>query len=98
MTVVKLLMRRLPSEPTAPRVEPEPAAVDAKSAVTSAPSRLRLPAPMAAKVTSAVKAARSGGREPTIADVQRAVNVSDEMAGQILSALTAVNAHPAGKS
>ncbi|GAA3433370.1 DUF2637 domain-containing protein [Kutzneria kofuensis] len=89
LTVVKLLMRRLPHEPTAPRVEPEPAAVEDKSAVTSPPSRLRLPAPMAAKVTSAVAAARSEGREPTIADVQRAANVSDGMASQILASLTA---------
>ncbi|MBB5892791.1 DUF2637 domain-containing protein [Kutzneria kofuensis] len=89
LTVVKLLMRRLPSEPTGPQAEPEPAAVEGKSAVTSPPSRLRLPAPMAAKVTSAVAAARSEGREPTIADVQRAANVSDGMASQILASLTA---------
>jgi Protein of unknown function (DUF2637) len=98
LTVVKLLMRRLPAEHTEPEVdepataEPAvsgPTAAESKSAVTPVPPRLRLPAPMAAKVTSAVEAARSEGREPTIADVQRAVNVSDQMAGQILAALSA---------
>lgn len=87
LTVVKLLMRRLPDEATTS--EPEAATEQRESAVKSAPSRLRLPASMAAKVTSAVEAARSEGREPTIADVQRAANVSDKMAGQILDSLTA---------
>ena len=93
LTVVKLLMRRLPDKPS-----PEPAAAKPEPKTTAAANpvpatRLRLPAPMVEKITSAVRAAQDAGREPTIADVQLAANVSDEMAAQILNDFTVHNGH-----
>ncbi|QUQ70434.1 DUF2637 domain-containing protein [Kutzneria sp. CA-103260] len=94
LTVVKLLMRRLPHKPpatppTPAATEPEPAAPVRQASAT----RLRLPAPMVEKITGAVRAAQADGREPTIADVQLAANVSDDMAAQILTDLTIHNGH-----
>lgn len=93
LTVVKLLMRRLPDKPPPPPAAtgPEPKSTTAVSQVPS--TRLRLPAPMVEKITGAVRAAQADGREPTIADVQLAANVSDEMATQILADLTIHNGH-----
>ena len=96
LTVVKLLMRRLPHKPEA--APPTPAATGPEPTVAApvrpAPvTRLRLPAPMVEKITSAVHAAQANGREPTIADVQLAANVSDEMAAQILTDFTVHNGH-----
>ena len=93
LTVVKLLMRRLPDKPS-----PEPAAAKPEPKTTAAANpapaaRLRLPAPMVEKITSTVRAAQEAGREPTIADVQLAANVSDEMAAQILNDFTVHNGH-----
>jgi hypothetical protein len=93
LTVVKLLMRRLPHKPQTtpplPTAGPEPVA----PVRTVSATRLRLPAPMVEKITSVVQAAQADGREPTIADVQLAANVSDEMAAQILTDLTVHNGH-----
>jgi hypothetical protein len=88
LTVVKLLMRRLPDKPAPPSAAtgPEPKTTTAVSPVPT--TRLRLPAPMVEKITGAVRAAQAAGREPTIADVQLAANVSDEMATQILTDFT----------
>jgi Protein of unknown function (DUF2637) len=93
LTVVKLLMRRLADKPS-----PEPAAANPEPKATAAANpvpatRLRLPAPMVEKITSTVRAAQDAGREPTIADVQLAANVSDEMAAQILNDFTVHNGH-----
>jgi hypothetical protein len=49
---------------------------------------------MVEKITGVVRAAQAAGREPTIADVQLAANVSDEMAAQILTDFTVHNGHP----
>jgi hypothetical protein len=93
LTVVKLLMRRLPDKPPPPPAAtgPEPKTTTAVSRVPA--TRLRLPAPMVEKITSTVRAAQEAGREPTIADVQLAANVSDEMAAQILNDFTVHNGH-----
>lgn len=93
LTVVKLLMRRLPHQaaPTPAATEPEP--IEAAPVRPIPATRLRLPAPMVEKITSAVHAAQADGREPTIADVQLAANVSDEMAAQILTDFTVHNGH-----
>jgi hypothetical protein len=95
LTVVKLLMRRLPDKPSPEPVatKPEPKTTAAANPVPA--TRLRLPAPMVEKITGAVRAAREAGREPTIADVQLAANVSDEMAAQILNDFTVHNGHAA---
>ncbi len=93
LTVVKLLMRQLPHTPPATpppaATRPEPATPVRQASAT----RLRLPAPMVERITGAVRAAQADGREPTIADVQLAANVSDEMAAQILTDLTIHNGH-----
>ncbi len=93
LTVVKLLMRRLPDKPPPPSAAtgPEPKTTTAVSPMPA--TRLRLPAPMVEKITGALRAAQAAGREPTIADVQLAANVSDEMAAQILTDFTVHNGH-----
>jgi len=94
LTVVKLLMRRLPEDDTPPEpvtaAKPQPSSTELHPAQTT---RLRLPAPMVEKITTAVRTVRDSGREPTITDVQRAVKVSDEMAARILAELTDHNGH-----
>ncbi|GAA0614276.1 hypothetical protein GCM10010174_34900 [Kutzneria viridogrisea] len=98
LVVVKLLMRRLPDEPAAsPAPVAEPAAVAPPPRPVQTPppptGRVRLPEPMAAKITDALREVREEGRTPTIADVQRAVRVPDQMAAQILSELSVHNGH-----
>ena len=48
---------------------------------------------MIEKITTQIRTVQAEGREPSIADVQRAVKVSDDMAAQILTDLTVHNGH-----
>lgn len=85
LAVVKLLMRRTPTEPSIPvdTAEPAPAAVP----------RVRLPADITARIDAAVTAARDEGREPSIEDIQRVARVPADLARRVLADRPATNGH-----
>jgi hypothetical protein len=66
---------------------PEPGEITDRLPVTEPARvpRLKLPADMTERITTAVHEARDAGREPTTDDIRRAVKVSDHMAAQILT-------------
>ena len=88
LTVVKLLMRRLPAEPASatestglvPDPQPEPP-------VSS--GRLRLPAAIQQAVDEAARSAAADGRELTAGDIRAAARVSDDLARRILAEMAA---------
>jgi hypothetical protein len=103
LVVVKLLMRRAPTadrpaEPAQPP-PPEPArrpnlAPPSSAETTMVLPRLKLPAAMTDRIHAVVTETRQAGREPTPADIQRAVKVPDDLAARIVADLGAVNGHP----
>ncbi|RBM19233.1 DUF2637 domain-containing protein [Prauserella sp. PE36] len=107
LVVVKLLMRRTPTpgtteQPAEPQtVTPEPpapaATVPSVQVTPPAPGkspRLRLPAPMAARLDSLAADAAEEGRELTTDDIRRAVKVPEEMAARLLAERAPRNGHP----
>lgn len=64
------------------------------SAESPTGSRVRLAPAMTDAITRVVEEVRADGREPTTADIRRAVKVSDSLAAQILDDLPARNGHP----
>ena len=92
LAVVKLLMRRTPTEP--------PASVDTAEPAQEAPEpvpaavRVRLPADITARIDAAVTAARDEGREPSIEDIQRVARVPADLARRVLADRPATNGHP----
>ncbi|MTD53884.1 DUF2637 domain-containing protein [Amycolatopsis pithecellobii] len=103
LVVVKLLLRRTPSEheqkstetPTAatPEPRPEPAPPDAAAETTQVLPRLKLPASMAERIHTATAKARQEGREITPADIQAVVKVPGDLAARIVADLTTANGH-----
>jgi hypothetical protein len=90
LAVVKLLMRRTPTEPPAPTEATEPApAAPAPAAVP----RVRLPADITARIDAAVTAARDEGREPSIEDIQRVARVPADLARRVLADRPVTNGH-----
>jgi len=79
-------------------VESSPAATAGAGSTSSAESptgsRVRLAPAMTDAITRVVEEVRADGREPTTADIRRAVKVSDNLAAQILDDLPARNGHP----
>lgn len=92
LAVVKLLMRRAPTEPPAPAEAPD-AAEPAQEAPTAVP-RVRLPADITARIDAAVTAARDEGREPSIEDIQRVARVPADLARRVLADRPATNGYP----
>jgi hypothetical protein len=95
LAVVKLLMRRTPTEPPAP-AETVDAAAPAQEASEPAPPavpRVRLPADITARIDAAVTAARDEGREPSIEDIQRVARVPADLARRVLADRPATNGH-----
>jgi hypothetical protein len=93
LAVVKLLMRRTPTEAPAP-VEVTPAAEPAREAPAPvAVPRVRLPADITARIDAAVTAARDEGREPSIEDIQRVARVPADLARRVLADRPATNGH-----
>ncbi|MFD9893534.1 hypothetical protein ACFWY9_29675 [Amycolatopsis sp. NPDC059027] len=60
---------------------------------TSIP-RLKLPAEIAARIESAVTAARTEGRQVTTEDIRRVARIPDALAAQVVRQLTEHNGHP----
>jgi hypothetical protein len=101
LVVVKLLMRRAPTPPPEPQPAAVTEAVTATAAradldpepppapvIATARPRLKLPAELTSRITSAAQAARDEGRELTIEEIRRVVRVPESMAAQILRDLT----------
>jgi Protein of unknown function (DUF2637) len=100
LVVVKLLMRRAPTPPepqpvteavtaTAARTDLAPVPTpSAASVVAPARPRLKLPAELTSRISTAAQAARDEGRELTIEEIRRVVRVPESMAAQILHDLT----------
>ncbi|MEU0794828.1 DUF2637 domain-containing protein [Amycolatopsis sp. NPDC005961] len=98
LVVVKLLMRRTPTPETPAASVPEPVTVTASRTDAAAPPapvatvaparpRLKLPAELTSRITTAAETARSEGRELTIEEIRRVVRVPESMAAQILREL-----------
>jgi len=87
LTVVKLLMRRLPTEPAA--TEPAEPVTDPQSEGPVQSGRVRLPAAIQQAVDEAARAAAAEGRDLTAADIRAAARVSDHLAQRILAAMAA---------
>jgi hypothetical protein len=92
LAVVKLLMRRAPTEPPAPVDTAEPAQ-EAPEPGPAAVPRVRLPAEITARIDAAVSAARDEGREPSIEDIQRVARVPADLARRVLADRPATNGH-----
>lgn len=96
LAVVKLLMRRTPTEPPTP-VEAADTSEPAQEprAPSPAPAAVpRLPADIIARIDAAVTAARDEGREPSIEDIQRVARVPADLARRVLADRPATNGHP----
>ncbi|WP_431876174.1 DUF2637 domain-containing protein [Amycolatopsis sacchari] len=97
LVVVKLLLRRAPTEhdhaPAEPPPVPEPVKpAPAPPAVSTSETtqvlpRLKLPAPMAERIHAAADEARQAGRQLTPADVQAVVKVPSDLAARIVADL-----------
>src|SRR5262249_14463265 len=97
LVVVKLIMRRLPTDhaiTTVPADEaaqvdqtPHPAPGPALGPAPIPVPRVRLPQPLVNQITVLVERIRDEGREPTADDIREAVKVPDEMAVQILASI-----------
>jgi uncharacterized protein DUF2637 len=95
LAVVKLLMRRLPTTTPDTPTGDAPAltvqhgpAPDRSSTPASAPApapRVKLPAGIQRRITDAMTAARTEGREPSIEDIQRVAKIPADLAGRILA-------------
>ena len=86
LTVVKLLMRRLPAEPAADeKAAPAP---DQQHDHPVPTVRLRLPAAMQQAIADTARAVAAEGRELTTADIRAAARVGEDMAQRILASLT----------
>ena len=98
LAVVKLLMRRAPTEPAAPAEAADPVAPEPEpresSAVPAGVPRVRLPADITARIDAAVTAARDEGREPSIEDIQRVARVPADLARRVLADRPPTNGHP----
>jgi len=96
LAVVKLLMRRTPTEPPAPVEAADatgPAQEEAPGPAPTAVPRVRLPAEITARIDAAVTAARDEGREPSIEDIQRVARVPADLARRVLADQPATNGH-----
>ncbi|WP_307831945.1 DUF2637 domain-containing protein [Prauserella cavernicola] len=81
-----------PTTPTAPDTTAEPSEqITAPEPVKS--PRLRLPAPLTARLDDLAEQARRDGRQLTAADIRQAVKVPEDMALRILADLTPRNGH-----
>lgn len=102
LAVVKLLMRRAPTnapaetaeraEPAEVAPEPRPALAPAASGTPAVP-RVRLPADITARIDAAITAARDEGREPSVEDIQRVARVPADLARRVLADHPPTNGH-----
>jgi hypothetical protein len=94
LAVVKLLMRRMPTEPAEPVAPTQVTVAPVISAPAVSPTgepdtapvpRVKLPADITARIDTAVTAARAEGREPSIEDIQRVAKVPADLARRALA-------------
>ncbi|ASR37967.1 DUF2637 domain-containing protein [Prauserella marina] len=97
LVVVKLLMRRTPQPtpaPDLPAESPTTPSAQVSTPVSGTSPRLRLPAPLTARLDTLTTEAQQTGRVLTTDDIRQALKVPEDMAARILADLAPRNGHP----
>jgi len=95
LTVVKLTMRRIPTEPTAtPALDPPDAPLPVVPAPTS-PRLIRLPAGIRQTVLDTTRQAHGNGQPVTAADIGRTITLPEPLLSELVTELNnTINNHP----